>query len=368
MHTIKRYLMATAALTVLSTPALAEGEYRPCPACAGHAHHHASPLNYAPAGVMGDHMHGKGDFMLSYGYMRMDMEGNRDGTDRLSPDKIVTTYANRFSAVSGQPNTLRIVPTEMTMDMHMLGAMYGLSDKVTLMAMLPYHEKTMDHITYMGGSGTTVRGGFTTKTEGWGDVKLTSLVRIKDTGKHKLHANIGLSLPTGSIDERGTALTPMGMQQEQRLPYAMQLGSGTYDVHPGFTYTGRKGAWGWGAQYAGEIRLESENREGYSWGDKHTLSAWGAYQWAPWVSSSLRLTGSTQDSIDGIDPQIVAPVQTANPSNFGGKELRLGLGINLIGTKGQVKGAMLGLEAELPLPRSKWPAVGNGLKALTTLA
>ena len=86
------------------------------------------------------------------------------------------------------------------------------------------------------------------------------------------------------------------------------------------------------------------------------------------MSSSLHLTGSTQDSIDGIDPQIVAPVQTANPSNFGGKELRLGLGINLIGTKGQVKGAMLGLEAELStLPRSKWPAVGNGLKALLRL-
>ncbi len=36
---------------------------------------------HAPIGVMGDHMHHKGEWMLSYRYMHMDMEGNRIGTD-----------------------------------------------------------------------------------------------------------------------------------------------------------------------------------------------------------------------------------------------------------------------------------------------
>lgn len=34
---------------------------------------------HAPIGVMGDHLHKKGSYMLSYRFMRMSMAGNRDG-------------------------------------------------------------------------------------------------------------------------------------------------------------------------------------------------------------------------------------------------------------------------------------------------
>ena len=33
--------------------------------------------SHAPIGVMGEHMHKKGEWMLSYRYMYMDMEGSR---------------------------------------------------------------------------------------------------------------------------------------------------------------------------------------------------------------------------------------------------------------------------------------------------
>ena len=42
------------------------------------------PDAHAPIGVMGDHTHDKGEWMLSYRYMYMNMTGNRVGTDSVS--------------------------------------------------------------------------------------------------------------------------------------------------------------------------------------------------------------------------------------------------------------------------------------------
>jgi len=129
----------------------------------------------------------------------------------------------------------------------------------------------------------------------------------------------------------------------------MQLGTGTFDLLPGLTYTGRMGDVSWGAQYRAEIRLEGENDEGYAWGDKHALTAWAAYQWAPWISTSLRVDAMTQDSIDGIDAQVVAPVQTADPVNYGGERVDVFLGVNLIGQTGTLRGHRLALEVGTPI-------------------
>ena len=67
------------------------------------------------------------------------------------------------------------------------------------------------------------------------------------------------------------------------------------------------------------------------------------------MSSSVRLTASTQDKIDGIDPNIVAPVQTADPDNFGGEIVEAGLGFTLTGVEGWSKDHSLGIEFTAPL-------------------
>ncbi len=300
---------------------------------------------HAPIGVMGDHMHHQGEWMLSYRYMHMDMEGNRIGTDGVSPDTIVTTVPNIF----GAPPMLRIVPLWMRMDMHMLGAMYAPTDNLTLMVMANYADKEMRHVTYQGMAGTTVLGYFTTESEGWSDTKITGLYRLYQNGHQHVHLNLGLSLPTGSVTERGTVLTPMNTQSNVRLPYAMQLGTGTFDLLPGLTYTGRAGDLSWGAQYSAEIRLQDENDEGYAWGDKHTVTGWLAYEWAPWISTSARLDAMTQGKINGIDPNISGPVQTANPEFYGGERVDAYLGVNLVGQSGIVRGHRLALEVGAPI-------------------
>ena len=303
---------------------------------------------HAPIGVMGDHMHDAGEFMISYRYMRMDMEGNRIGTETASPNEIATSVPNRFAGTPGQPPTLRVVPTEMTTEMHMAGAMYAPTDWLTLMAMGNYLRKEMDHITFQGGSGTTRLGGFTTKASGIGDSKLTGLIGLFNRGKHQIHLNAGLSLPTGSITETDDIFTPMGTRPSVRLPYAMQLGSGTFDLLPGITYTGQSERFAWGAQLTGTLRL-GDNDQGYTLGNKASATAWASVSPEPWLSLSGRLEGETLGRIDGRDNQIMGPVQTADPDNYGGEKLRAFGGVNLIGQKGVLRGHRLALELGVPV-------------------
>jgi len=110
--------------------------------------------DHAPIGVMADHRHEQGEWMLSYRYMYMDMSGSRDGTDSLSPEEIVTTVENPFANPPMLPPTLRVVPTDMPMQTPMVGGRYGLTDRSTLMAMGLYVTKEMDPITYPGTVGS----------------------------------------------------------------------------------------------------------------------------------------------------------------------------------------------------------------------
>lgn len=347
---------------VLSAVVLGILAFNPHSAMAQHEHHggHSNHRDHsehrtAPIGVMGDHLMNAGEWMTSYRYMRMDMDGNRDGSSGIGASTIVTTVPNRFFGIPGQPPTLRVVPTDMQTDMHMFGAMYGVTDWLTVMTMGMYLERDMDHITFAGGVGTTQLGEFTTESEGFGDTRITGLVQVYEDATHRVHLNAGLSLPTGSITEEDTVLAPNGMTPIIRLPYAMQLGSGTFDAMPGITYNGMQDNVFWGAQYVGEIRLEDENDEGYSLGDKHFITAWGGYQRTPsqayGVETSLRLTGSTQDDISGIDPLIVAPVQTADPNNYGGEMVELGFGASVTGKQGVIEGHRLAAEFTIPLYR-----------------
>ncbi len=297
--------------------------------------------SHAPIGVMGDHLHSKGEWMVSYRYMSMDMKDNLQGSSDIGADEIVTTITNP----NAPPPTVRVVPLEMTTEMHMLGFMYAPSDKLTLMAMLNYVKKEMDHLTYMGMMGTNQLGKFTTETSGIGDTKIGALYGLMDNGTHKVHLNLGLNLPTGSIDEKDTVLTPMNTRPTIRVPYPMQLGSGTYDLEPGITYTGNQNRLGWGAQYIATIRL-SENDEDYTLGDVHKLTGWGSYRLQDGFSVSLRFTYRDEDSIDGADLAITAPVTTANPDNFGGERMDLGFGLNWVAQQGALRGNRLALEYE----------------------
>ena len=127
----------------------------------------------------------------------------------------------------------------------------------------------------------------------------------------------------------------------------MQLGSGTVDLLPGLTYVGQSHRIGWGAQYVGTMRLEKDN--GYQWGDKHLVTGWLSYNPRDWVSGSMWIAFNTMGTIDGRDPHIVAPVQTAEPDNYGGDKVNLKLGLNFSAQTGRLQGRRIAIEGGVPL-------------------
>lgn len=283
----------------------------------------ARPDSHAPIGVMGDHIHKEGEWMVSYRFKLMQMDGNLNGSNSVSTQQVLNNYM--------------VSPTEMTMTGHMLGLMYAPNDNVTAMVMLPFMNKSMKHITRTGRS-------FTTNANGIGDVKLSALVKLWSNENHRLHFNAGLSLPTGTIDARDA--TPMG--PNSLLPYPMQLGSGTLDLMPGMTYSGFSDNWSWGAQAMGTLRM-GENRNGYKLGSVGDLSVWGARKWNDQVSTSLRLNGTTWGNISGSDARLnPRMIPTADPNLRAGSRLDLLVGLN--GNFGD--GHRLAIEGGLPIAQS----------------
>ena len=204
--------------------------------------------------------------------------------------------------------------------------------------MIPYLWKSMDHLTRMGTE-------FTTTSEGIGDVRLLGGYDLYKSGGHTLQLTAGVSFPTGSTDER--AATPAG--PDQLLPYHMQNGSGTFDLLPGLTYSGRASAWSWGGQFGAIVRL-GENDEDYTRGNVYTASLWGARRWLDWLSSSVRVSGEVIENIDGADPRLnPLVVPTADPDRIAGNSFSLGLGLNFLVPSGALKGIGLSLEAVIPL-------------------
>ena len=307
--------------------------------------------SHAPIGVMGDHMHKKGEYILSYRFSHGQMNGSRIGNNQIGTNAIGTWNYGMPGLMDGKS---RVVPTKMSMQMHMFGAMYAPTDWLTLMAMGSYVEKSMDHTTFnmMGGGKSRLN----TKSEGIGDTKVGAMFKLFETNvfntNHHAHINFNINIPTGSLSERSDVNTPMGTggQANLRMPYPMQLGSGTFDALPGITYTGNYKKLAWGSQYMAEIRME-RNQAGYQHGDKHMLTAWSSYEWARYFSTSARVIYSTQERIKGQDPAISAPVQTANPLNHGGRQLGVAFGVNLVGQKGVLKGQRLSAEIIIPLYR-----------------
>lgn len=299
---------------------------------AANAHQRTTALDHAPIGVMGDHLHKKGEIMASVRLMQMEMDGNRTGTERQSQDQV-------------HQAGFMVAPTSMPMQMLMAGMMYAPSDKVTLMAMLPYIQQEMDHHLCMPPASAPACGGnereFTTESNGIGDFKLSALIGIYDAAKANAHFTVGLNAPTGSIDERDD--TPAG---NAALPYAMQPGSGTWDFRLGFTYNHHfADKASWGAQTGVTLRTGQNDRD-YRLGNRGHATAWVAREVSQSLSASVRAEAVRWSDVSGVDLGMMAPTQRADLR--GGERVDVGLGLNWAAQGDTLKGQRLALEVMLP--------------------
>jgi hypothetical protein len=318
-----------------------------------HADPHSSsvPLadQHAPAGVMFDHMHKAGGFMVGYRYGGTFADGDvLRGTGFADDNEI---------AVKGcSPHRCTMKPSEMTMNMHMLDIMYAPTNWMTLMVMPMWmsHDMTMvplqtsghggheeEHGAEHGGGHGGHAGPHSHGVEGWGDTIFGPELKIADGPGYHLQFSPMFSAPTGRVDFK-----PGGVFTH----YGMQLGSGTWDFWPSITYTGRADRLTWGAQVLGVIRMEEENESGYRLGDTLQATAWGSYRFADWISASVRGLYTEQGEIEG---HYNGPHNHSSPPdlqfNYGGQFFDIGFGVNTVVTGGALKGLRLSAEWLQPI-------------------
>ncbi|MCC9603002.1 transporter [Stieleria sp. JC731] len=279
---------------------------------------------HAPAGIMGDHLHDQGEWMVEYKFMSMSMEDNQIVKDKVSDaDAIGPAGMPAGINVNGIMTNAGAAPTDMTMEMHMLHVMYGASENVTLYTMLMLPSLTMDHI--RGDMNPAGRGSsFTTHNSGFGDTSFGALLRLYSDDCQDWIANLGCSVPTGDIYRESTE--PTGGLVSQPLPYPMRLGSGTFNAKPGLTYK-RFGSW-WSVGYQFQTDLPiGRNYRGYSVGDEYRFNSWTSVLLTDHWSVSLRGEHLWRTAYDGEDPATPNMLIETNVESFrGGYWYNLGLG------------------------------------------
>jgi nitrous oxide reductase accessory protein NosL len=327
----------------------------------GHMHmgHDMSHMDMGPGAQMlfnpafSDHIyhtHPAGMWMVNYDFMHMDMRGLRAGTTNVGLDSVGFNRGRKYNYM--------MIPTSMTMDMHMVMVMYGVTDRLTVMAMANYQTTRMKMLMDMGPMSTKpVAPEAPMTTSGFGDTELRGMYKINNW----LVGSVGLSLPTGSIEQEfGT------MGRTYRAPYDMQPGSGTYDLKPALTYNGLSSdeKWNWGAQ-AQYTWHTAKNGNDWSYGDNFKVTGWLQRAFGP-ATSWLRLAYNDTGRIKGRDAEIQklldpdpkkgASMPDADPNNYGGQRLD-----GLIGLSYQKGCFSFGVEGGIPLYQNL-----NGLQMKTS--
>lgn len=291
------------------------------------------------AGMMNDHMHEGGEFMVGLRFTRDRFSGpNVAGSDPVPDSEVLAAgYTVRASA--------------MTMDMAMLDLMFAPTSDITLMVMPHYMWHRMDMLGIdpaNTGSMTDGHHGLAFGevhghgAEGFGDTLVSASYRLARSSSFNAHATLGLWMPTGHEGLKNA--------DGSFVHYGMQPGSGTWDVEPAVTVSGRKGAIGWGGQASYRWRTSDHNSSGFAFGDKAQGSLWLSYLLGADVGATTRLAYEHEGAILG---HYNAGHGHASPpdrqENYGGDTVSAGLGLNWLLPVATSHRPQLGVEVKVPV-------------------
>jgi hypothetical protein len=281
------------------------------------------PDAHAPAGLLSDVTLSSGDVLFSYRYSRDSFEGLRAGNGFFS-------FEDAFDL------NFSVIPASLSTESHEVEIRVGVTDDVSISAMVPFRFKEMTNLT---DAGSTF---FLTESNDLGDLEVRVLFDLLEIGPYRAHLSIGGSAPTGEIADRG--LTPQTFPQVTQLPFSMQNGSGTWDILPAIGFSAQNEVATVGAQGDAVIRLGDNNRN-YSLGNRFGATMWASYMLNDWISASARLRFDTWEDIAGLDPATDAVADlSANPFLTGGKRTTLPLGVNILLREGPLAGVRLAVE------------------------
>ena len=267
------------------------------------------PDGHAPAGVMGDFFILNRDLYAGVRVYQERFSGTSLGTVALSSDEVLDFFS--------------VAPLSLDRSTAEVNLRLGLFGFVTLAASLPFIRSEMlntDDATF-----------FETSSKIMGDVSVRGLFNVLEMDEYRVSLTLGGTIPTGKIKKRDT--TPLAVRGI--LPYAMQGGSGTFDVLAGMTFLTQNELASVGAQVNAVVRVMNNNR-GYRLGDRFSFSVWGARNLSDWVSVSLRGLFETWGDVKGSEPGTDGAVDpSANSFAQGGERVQIPIGVSFFLREGR---------------------------------
>ena len=212
-------------------------------------------------------------------------------------------------------------------------------------------EKTMNMLNRSGAK-------LKRESDGMTDSKINALYKIYAKKDTNLQLNLGVSLPTGSISKDNPS-------SNQRQNYPMQIGSGSYELLPGVSYSKFHDSFSYGAQVNASFKMNSNNYN-YKLGDSYNATMWLAEKLNNAFSISTRLDYTKSEAIEGLDTTLKPSMMAAaDGSLLDGEKLDLAVGTNYIVSNGYFKGHRLAVEISRPIyQKTGGPLLENGYKAV----
>lgn len=275
--------------------------------------------------VPGAHYHFQGDWMIGVDATNVQWSGLQNGTSSVSAQQVLGNFM--------------MAPTSATMNMQDLDLMYGYRDDWTFEVMIPQVQMAMTSV-YMNGDTTT------NLVSGLGDITLNVIHPFKYKYPAQWQAELGLALPTGDINQFNLVYLMFG---EQKMPYNMQLGTGSFQFEPAITYLGETQKWAFGAQVRGFLPLNT-NSDGWMAPNRLAATAWAAPHVNNNFSPSFRVDYQTWGNVRGNDPVIdFSMMPSSNPNLYAGSRADAYIGLNFAwGQDGEGHGKWLTFEYGVP--------------------
>ena len=255
-----------------------------------------------PAGVGGPRMlHKEGQFGIDYRIVS-DARAGRIRHDGRAVDD--TDIAN--AACGAVACTL--APKQIYSNTQSLDLLYAPTDWLTL-ALTPtlvdkrLNLRTVEPVFLGGGIFQPATESLRQSKGGLGDTTVSALFDVFGDDNDEAHVGLGVSVPTGSSGERRSG-------SAEYSAYALQLGTGTWNLLPSAVYSGWSDRFFWGAAADARITFDALNREGYGVGNSYDATGWlGAQIW-DWLGISVRATYDNRGGITGgfrnhLAPQLV---------------------------------------------------------------
>ena len=256
---------------------------------------------------------------FAYQFKATEFDGYLEGTQKLSFQDVLWNGPSELRTSKNFP----VLPTIISQKAHVVALGYQFDRHWSVQLSVPYIRQKTDHISIVNNYDF-----FVIETDGLGDTAVSASYSWFNSTPSIWRFSFGLSLPTGSIDEKGDTPRAPGNQE---LPYTMQLGSGTYDFPFELGYQDSR-LDGFNFSLTANIRTGKNNRH-YRLGNNYSIKGRYKAEISPIFQMVAGLAFHYSGSVEGQDDDLLVngpfpyPASITNPQLYGGKKINVRLGM-----------------------------------------